>query len=135
MPEIDVTEVLLDSDIAGESFVVIRRTELVNIFGERTNPYGNKRELAIGSVTPTGENSLVREEGFQTQTKTIKVITPTLLRGTAKYAGQKFDPDIVLWRGDYYVVRTVEDYSQYGVGMIEAECSSTDYVEQPPMNP
>lgn len=131
MPDIDVTEILSDSDIAGVPFVVVRREEVVNVHGE--SELVETRIDAVGSVQPTGDNSLVREEAYQTQAKTLKVVTTFLLRGESKAAGRSYQPDLVLWQGDYYLVRTVEDYSQYGAGMVDAECTSVDHVDDAPI--
>jgi hypothetical protein len=136
MPQIEVTEVTLDPIVAGETFLVTRRMEAINQYGERTE--STITYSAIGSVTPTGDNSLVREEAYQLQNKTIRVITTFMLRAPSKAPPQPtlsqsdYDPDIVTWRGDFYVVKNVSDYSQYGAGMIEAECAGIDYVDQAP---
>jgi hypothetical protein len=130
MPELDVVDVLLDGMLAGESFVVLRRLESRNQFGRID--IAETRLPAIGSIVPVGENSLVREDAYQTQTKTIRVITPFRLRGaTVDEAGARYQPDVVEWKGDRYVVRTINDYSQYGAtGLIEAECSSMDFLDR-----
>lgn len=131
MPWIDVTDILADPMIAGEAFQVIRRLETVD--GNGRGSTTNTTYAAFGSVTPTGDNSLVREDAFQSQAKTIKVVTNFALQGMAEDAqGNKYQPDLVLWKGDYYLVRTVNDYSSYGAGMIEAECSSIDWDDEPP---
>lgn len=135
MPQIDVSDVTLDPEIAGERFSVVRRAEVVNDFGEsvvvsRTYP------RVPGSVTPTAPNSLAREEAYQTQQKTIQVIARFRLRGVARDgAGAKFQPDLILWRGDAYLVTTVDDYSQYGAGFVRADCASTDYEDVAPGSP
>src|SRR5579871_6678910 len=108
--------------VAGETFTVLRRFETVNSYGEST--VTTKQYPAVGSVTPGGDNSLSREDAFQTEAKTITVVTAFLLRGpSTNPAGQNFQPDIVVWRGDSYVVRSLNDYSRYGAGLVEAECS------------
>lgn len=125
MPQIDVSEVLTDPYLAAEPYVVLRRFETVTSGGvvqikvTRYNTHGN--------IQPVGQNSLMREEAFQTRTKTIKVYTNFMLRSASKAITQTYQPDLVLWKGDYYLVVTAEDFSQYGVGMVEAECSSVDY--------
>lgn len=132
MSFLDVTDILLDPDVAGQSFTVVRRPEGVNGSGE-----GVPRSLVIpnvvGSVTPVGDNSLTREVTFGTQNQAIRVITAYRLRGaTAEPStGLQFQPDLVLWHGDYYVVSVVNDYTPYGGGFIEAECVSYDYQEVP----
>lgn len=132
MPNIDVTSVLLDPVVAGEAFVVIRRAENVNQYGEPI--VGMVRLPAYGSIFPAGANSLVREEAYDAQAKSVTVVTTFRLRGVSKDAsGQNYKPDIVLWRGDKFTVRDVKDFSKYGVGMIAADCTSVDLEDQPPL--
>src|ERR1700678_1813650 len=134
MPSIDVTQLLSDPFIAGEAFCVIRRPDIVGSDGVTT--IGSQTFFAVGSITPTGANSMLREEAFTSATKTIRVMTTFMLRGPSKDPTmQNFQPDLVLWRGDSYIVRTLEDFSRYGAGMIIAECSSIDYVDNAPHAP
>lgn len=135
MPEIDVTEVLLGADIAGTTFSVIRRREVVGDDGIAVL-YQRTISGVLGSVTPTGENSLIREEAHSAQHKTIMVVTSFRLRGSSRDSlGASWQPDLVLWRGGYFIVRTVDDFSQFGVGMISADCETFNYVPQPPRTP
>jgi hypothetical protein len=132
MPQIDVTDILLDPFIAGETFVVLRRLETVNSFGESVVLAESFN--AIGSVVPMGDQSLTREGAFEVQSKTIRVITATRLRGASKDGTkQSFQPDVILWRSDYFVVSSIDDYTRYGGGFNEAECRSIDHVDVPPM--
>lgn len=134
MPLLDVSEVIGDPLIAGEPFTVIRRQETVSNGG--VVQIATTQLAALGSITPTGDNSLLREEAFQMQARTIKVITNFMLRPASKDASSSsFQPDLVLWKGDYYLVRSIEDYSQYGAGMIEAECITIDYRPNAPTTP
>lgn len=132
-PWIDVTEVLLDPMVAGEvgDVYAVRRLQHVSQGGIVS---ALRQVFAIvASITPTGDNSLAREEAFQTQSKSIKVITGFLLRGVSGHKnGQKFQPDLVWWKGDYYLVKDVSDFSSYGGGLIEADCSSIDFEDEPP---
>lgn len=131
--DIDVTDVLLDPMIAGEHFTVLRRLEVVDNSGVPTWTWETFPEI-IGSVTPTSDQSLVREEAYQVQAKTISVTTQFKLRGAAKnIPGSKYQPDIVVWNDDYYMVRSIDDYSKYGAGFVQAECSSIDMVDQAPL--
>lgn len=134
MPLIDVSDIITDIFISGEQFNVIRRSDNVDTTGETT--LGAAPLCGVGQITPTGANSLLREEAFTTDQKTINVITTFMLRGPSKdkWTGQIYQPDIVVWRGDNYIVRTLQDYSQFGAGMVVAECTSIDYVENAPTN-
>jgi len=131
VPEIDVTDVLIGSDIAATGFTVVRRLEIVNNFGEST--VQTITLPATGSIQPSGEQGLMREEGYDAQAKSVKVITTFRLRGVSRsVAGTRYKPDLVFWNGDYYEVKSLEDYSQFGGGLVEAECTSIDYVDLPP---
>lgn len=131
MPDIDVSDLLLDGDIAGESFTVIRRQETVGNNGVTAIAQTNLS--AVGSISPTGDNSLVRAEAFQTQANTIKVITNFRLRGPSKDgAGNSFQPDIIQWNGNHFVVRVINEWTSYGAGFVEVECSSIDFIDLAP---
>lgn len=132
MPLIDVTQVLLDPVVAGEAFEVVRREEVVNNFGEPV--LTTIRLQVLGSVQPTGNNSLARQDAFQTQAKTLRVITMFRLRGVSKEraTGNSYQPDLVYWRGDYFIVNELEDFTQYGAGMIQADCTSIDFIDDAP---
>jgi hypothetical protein len=131
MPEIDVTEALIGVDIAAERFEVIRRQETVNTFGEST--ITNSYFRVLGSIQPLGEQGLLREEGQDAQAKSIKVICIFRLRGVSvDPMNKQYKPDIVVWNGNTYEVKNLEDYSSYGAGMIEAECTSINYIDNTP---
>ena len=132
MPEIDVTDVLLDSEIAGEAFIVERRTETVGQNGQSTVAIAQIQ--AYGAIQPEGDNDLIRTEDYDVQSKSVVVITNFRLRGVSQDAqGKEYKPDIVIWKGNSFIVKTVEDFSQYGGGMIEALCTSEDFVDQAPV--
>lgn len=130
MPDIDVTDVVLGSAVAGDEFIVIRRVETVGDNGESSVEVF--RYPAAGSIQPEGDNDLEREADFDTGVHTIAVITPFRLRLSATDGkGVSFKPDIVGWNGNNYVVKTVEDYSHFGRGLIQAICTSEDFVDEP----
>jgi hypothetical protein len=131
MPQIDVSDIVRDPFIAGEAFTVQRRIETVDQYGQSSVQVQTFQ--ALGSIAPAGENSLVREEAYQTQAKSIQVITPFRLRGASKdQAGYRYQPDIVIWKGDSFIVRSISDFSQYGAGLVQADCTSIDLVDQVP---
>jgi len=133
LPEIDVTDVLGDPEIAGEPFIVIRRKVVVGSNGR--NIITGTRMNAVGAITPTSDNALVREAAFQAQAKTMMVVTTFQIRGpskdrTAQGVELQFMPDVIIWRGDSYEPVVVNDFSRYGGGFIQADCMSVDYVDQ-----
>jgi hypothetical protein len=132
VPEIDVTDVLLDPDIAGEQLTVLRRVQTIGTNGVAVITETAVMPAPVGSVRPTGDNSLVREEAYQQQAKSIRVVTNFMLRGEARDGGVDYQPDVIVWKGSRFVVRTIEDYSQYGAGMIQADCTSMEFDDPPP---
>jgi sRNA-binding regulator protein Hfq len=126
MPYIDVSSILLDPEIAGEKFQVIRRKETINPFGESV--LASQTYNVIGQIGPTARNSLIREQSFSSQEKTIRVITSFKLVGAAKDGLQQdYQPDLIFWKNGYYLAGEIEDYSQYGAGLVSADCSVYDW--------
>ena len=128
MAQIDVGDITLDPYLAGNHFIVLRRQDMVNIYGESVTT--DVPLPGVGAVYPSGENSLLREEAFETQGNTITVVTRFALRGPSKdqgHSAQVFQPDVVLWEGNHYQVRIVNNYNQFGAGWVEAECIAVDY--------
>jgi hypothetical protein len=137
MADIDVSDLLGDPDFI-DTFTVLRRQETTNNSGESTlaiTTYPTPPDLPqpYGAVFPTGDNKLVRQQDFTTQSSTITVITQFRLRGSSKSGGSEFQPDIVVWNGGNYVVSNVNEYTQYGAGFIEAECTSIDFTPPAPV--
>jgi hypothetical protein len=130
--EIDVTDVLLDSDVAGDVFVVLRRQETVSDLGLSTLRVSEIPGV-LGSVQPTGDNSLTREEAYDAKERTLRVITQFRLRGPSQTTGAAgYKPDVIRWGGDCYEVKVVSSYALFGGGYVEAECVQIDYVGTPP---
>jgi galactose-6-phosphate isomerase len=129
VPDVDVSDVILDAAVAGEQFAAITRTESVNQFGESSVTVTSA--TGWGSIGPIGDNSVIREESYDAQAKTIRVITTTFLTGGARVGGVSYKPSVVLWNGNYYQVKAVEDFSSYGVGFVAADCVMTDYEPTP----
>jgi hypothetical protein len=131
MADVDVTDVLFDPDIAGTTFSVIRRQEVISQQGRKTTN-DVRTDNVIGAIFPTGDNSLTRKEDFEASADTITVVTTFRLRGPSKDGGNKFDADVVVWNSTNYVVSTLKPFTQYGPGFVEAECSSKDFVDEAP---
>jgi hypothetical protein len=130
LPLVDVTELLTDPDIAGQFFTVIRRQEIVNNFGEST--WIVQKIPTIGSVQPSGDNALIREDGLDAQAGSIKVVTTFRLRGVSKGPNSsRFKPDIVLWMGGYFEVVNLNSWNDFGAGMLEADATAVHYVDPP----
>ncbi len=122
MALLDVDSVLLDPDFL-DNFIVQRRMETVDNNGY--SQLSTTSYTAVGVVNPIAPNDLDRQAGYQVMGRTISVVTKFALRG--EVTGEQ--PDIVLWRGNHYVVKAINLYPQYGAGFIEAECTSMDRVD------
>lgn len=122
---------LVSSAKPRDQFVVLRRRETVNDYG--VSQVSVTYHYALGFITPSGNNALARDENYQTQGNTITVITPFLLRGPSKNSATlSYQPDIVRFSGNDYVVTTLSDYTNFGNGMVLAECSSTVFIDSAP---
>jgi len=130
MPYLDVTELLTDPEIAGELFTVIRRQQIVGATGGVTT--SNTTYTARGSIGPVPPDQIAREPEQQYQGKTLSVVTMFRLRGASQLAGNEFQPDLIQWKGDYYVVTALDDYTAYGAGMVQAICTSIDWIDRAP---
>lgn len=131
MPRLNVN-VAVNSLYLTDSFVVLRRLENVGSNGRSgltTVAFGN----VPGVVYPDGDNVLRRETDNQRSLQTITVVTRFMLRGASlDGSGQNYQPDIVQWRGNSYVVENIEPYASYGAGFIEAACCMLDFAVLPP---
>lgn len=133
MPDVDLAWVANDTAVAGEAFTIVRRRTWLDANGivqkEAVTLPAPGAPAIVGGISPTGENSLVREEAFQTQSNAILVITDFPLRGASIDPGtnETYQPDLVFYKGSYYEVRTLDDYTSYGAGFIACECLQVTY--------
>ena len=130
MPMMDVS-VALTNPYTLDFFMVKRRLETVSSSGYSTTSE-NVTDVVRGVVHPAGKQDLERLPEDQRQAKTIAVITRFALRGSSQQNGQNYQPDLVVWQGNNFVVVDIEDYSQYGPGFIRALCSLTDMTANAP---
>lgn len=120
MAYLDVTEILMDPEIASR-FNVVRRAEVVDDHGLSTlslKPFKNK----IGVITATSPNTLDRGTDMQTMPRSITVVTKFKLQ--SEVTG--FQPDVVVWKGSNYLVKSIDLYPHFGPGFYQAECHSMD---------
>lgn len=125
MARIEVSWVPMSAQFA-DRFDVIRRPEVISQFGRATTE--QVVATAIGTIYPTGDNSLVRQTDYELGRKTLTCVTTYRLQ----IAAPGHQPDVVLYRGNEYIVTAVEDYSQYGAGFVVAQLSSIRAIDQPP---
>jgi galactose-6-phosphate isomerase len=130
MSQLDFSAVLTDP-LFLDSYTVIRRTQLMSSSGIASTTNVSLPHIA-GVVYPSDENDLKRLPDAQVMAKSLTVITNFTLYGESEAAGFEFQPDLVVWNGDSFVVRLIEDWSNYGTGFIKAICTSIDLVDSPP---
>lgn len=131
MADIDITELLDDPDLAGETFTVRRRQQVISSKG-RASVSATDTANVVGAIYPTGQQSLTRQEAFQSQAKSITVVTKHRLRGTSQQGGNDYYPDLVICALGTFVVRSVNDMTNYGPGIIVAECVSQELIDAAP---
>lgn len=126
MPDIDVNDVLVSLDVAQQLFVVVRRQE--TLVRGRASLTTIVIPQVLGAVQPLGDNSLLREEQFSASNTGIEVWTAMRLFSVARSGGQSYQPDLILWDGNYYEVKIVDGWDGFGRGFSHAHCLGFDYV-------
>ena len=113
MPDLDVSEILLDPDLA-DLVTVRRRTEVVNSFGE-TSTTNETFPSVIAVVTAQGAGELIRRDDGQSQPRKVSVVTMFRLRAAAP----GFQPDEIDVDGSTFTVTEVLPYCRFGAGFVE----------------
>jgi len=130
VPMLDVSAALTNPYTL-DTFDVNRVQEIMNNYGEMTT---NVQTFPgeSGVVYPEGPEDLARRPEAELNAKTIVIITRFALRGMSSDSndGKRYQPDIVTWRNDNYIVVRVEDWSNFASGFVKCTCSSTDMVDQ-----
>ena len=132
MPYVDMRRALTNPRSL-DTFTVIRRAQNT-VKGRVTMnliPYVGIR----GVVTPDpSQKDLLRLSDEQLQGKVIIVVTQFALRGETEDSGkQEFQPDLVQWHGNNFIVFSSDDFSSFGAGFIRAICVMTDIQAVPPV--
>lgn len=133
MPDIDLSEVWLDSDVAGDTFSVIRRP--YTLTKGRTVITPAQTDGIFGSVNSASPEDLKRLEDYQVGMKVVSIVTGFRLQMQSPSDGpgnKGYQPDIVIWHGSHFVVSWLDDYSSFGNGQIQALATSIDYNDPPP---
>ena len=134
MPDLDVSELLEDPDLA-DTFNVIRRQNVIGNDGVGT-VVPTTFPCVVGVVTVAGNNALQRLPESQMFGKTISVATTFRLRGASTdQQGIQYQPDLVVWpisNGNTFIVSDLQDWSRFGAGFVEATCASINWSDLPP---
>jgi len=130
MPMMDLS-VALTNPYTLDTCIVLRRQQVVNNFGEGKMTI-NRIPNVRGVIYPDGQEGLTREAARQVNAKTIVIITRFALRGESETTDQvQFQPDVIEWNGNQFLVTDVKDYSNFAKGFVQCTCESTDMVDRP----
>lgn len=126
MADLDVSDAINDSNLSS-SFDVIRRKENISDKGRMSTD--DQRICDVeGVVCEAGPNDLERLDDQQRMGRHISVVTQFALRGPARgRSDDRYQPDLIFWQGDYYVIHQLDPYPQYGSGFMQAIAGSIDY--------
>lgn len=127
MPELDVSDILSDPDIA-DVFVVKRRADVIDVATGRSTVQVTEYPNVIGVVLHVDPSDNERKEEAQMTSLTIAVVTRFRLRAAA----EAWQPDIVRLGGIDYTVKKVLRHTRYGAGFVKAECVSMNASDPPP---
>lgn len=117
MPQLDVTELLLDPDFA-ERISVTRQTQTVNSNGVNVvTPTVYSNLVAIVEAAQGTENQFLEDLARVKGVIQVHTTTFLLTDGTGTFA-----PDIVTWNSREYLVLVVNDWSKFGAGYTCATC-------------
>ena len=127
MPLDIATDCVLDPMLA-DKFNVIRRAETVDAHG-RSTTVNTAFPNVVGVVNMAEDEQLLRQEfpEMQYATRVISIVCKFRLQTAVR----GYQPDLVVWRGNSYVVRAVDPYPQYGNGFYEATASAIDLADTP----
>ena len=122
-------DVVLDPLIS-DKFNIIRRTETVSSVNGRSSTTNVTTNNVCGVVDMFSDRELIREQfpEMQYATNVISIVCKKKLQT----AVTGFQPDLVVWRGDNYVVQKCSPYPQFGSGFYQATCSSIDLTDASP---
>lgn len=132
MPDIDVTDILFDTDVA-EQLSITRREQVISTGGVVSTEPTTISPRPWGVVIPQADLATQRGPDQATLPRLLQVHTTFRLRGASNSSGASYLPDILTWNGDSYVVNKVQDYSHFGPGFIQADCSAQGAVQQAPV--
>jgi galactose-6-phosphate isomerase len=118
MPLIDVTSILVDPDFA-QDFTVVRFIRTVNNQGLTVDSPG--LFATYGVILPLSGAQLAMLPEAERTGSYISVYTTFALYALT----DRTAPDHVQWHGRDYLVRTVNDWTDWGLGFTQAVCQLT----------
>lgn len=111
---LDLSHVLASPDLAGQPFTLVRRPRAVGEDGRAA--IGAYPVPMAGSVQPAPAREMARLPDEDRHLAGIMVFTAAPVH----VGGPDHAPDLIVWRGATYTVRSVRDWSQFGGAHFEA---------------
>jgi hypothetical protein len=127
MPNLDLTDLTFDPDFA-ERLMVVRRFQDVGDNGVASTQDQLIRPKPFGVVIPQADAGLVRGPDQQNLPRLIQIHTAYRLRSIS----DDWSADKLWWKGGWYEVNKIQDFSSFGRGIIQADASSISSTEKPP---
>lgn len=120
MALLDVSPILLDPDFT-ELVTVRRRLQNVDMYG-RPNVIETDYNNIVAVVTAGNPNDLKREDDYAAYMRSITVVLQFRIRGQT----EGYLPDIIVWRGNNFIVDSFDPYPQFGNGFYIVTAQSMD---------
>lgn len=127
MPLLDVSEIILDPDLA-DLFVLVRRNETISAKG-RSEVAEVLLPDQVGVFCAATPDDLQRLPEEQRTSRAFSLVTKTRLRAS----GIGFQPDVVRWAGVDYTVAVLDLYTRYGEGFVQAIVVSMNPADPEPV--
>lgn len=125
MPQLDVSWVVTDPMLA-DSFSVTRRQETIGATGRSTVTPTVFNNL-VGVVTQGEPSTLQRADDSQQVPRVISIVTKFAARG----AVTGYQPDLITWNGQDYLVTNCLPYNRFGAGFYEVIAASENAMDPP----
>lgn len=124
MPFLDPSNILLDPQLA-DTFTVTQRPETITAEGLSRVVNPTVIPHVIGVVVPASPDDLERLDDQDRGRRTLKIYT----RFRLNTASASRKPDLITWRGDTFIVVSVDPFTAYGPGWTEVLATSADSIE------
>ncbi len=113
MANLDVSDILLDPDFS-QAVIIQRAAQTVTDQGLTATSADRAQITAV--IVPAGSLDLSRGADAEMLKGKIHVYTQFPLTAGDETVGA----DVVFWQGRRYTVSAVDDYTQFGVGFVDA---------------
>ena len=120
MALLDVSNILFDPDLT-DGIIVRRRQQNSDNYGRPNVIETDYPTTAV--VTSNNPNDLNRwDPDLEFASRTIHLVTNFKVQGQI----EGYLPDVVVWRGNNFIVAYIDLYPQFGEGFYQVVCTSMD---------